>query len=78
MMNWFEAQKIYSIVAVEEINRKLNLITRRAYGYRSYDMLKIALFHTLGHLQSLLLPTDSNEEAFIVVMRLSKEHLVST
>lgn len=50
MMNWFEARKIYSSGAVEGMNRKLNLITRRAYGYRSYDVLKVALFHTLGHL----------------------------
>ena len=50
MMNWFEARKMYSSGAVEGMNRKLNLITRRAYGYRSYDVLKVALFHTLGHL----------------------------
>jgi len=50
MMNWFEAKKVYSSGAVEGMNRKLNLITRRAYGYRSYDVLKVALFHTMGHL----------------------------
>lgn len=50
MMNWFEAKKLYSSGAVEGMNRKLNLITRRAYGYRSYEVLKVALFHTLGHL----------------------------
>ena len=50
MMNWFEAKKLYSSGAVEGMNRKLNLITRRAYGYRNYDVLKVALFHTLGHL----------------------------
>lgn len=50
IMNWFEAQKAYSSGAVEGMNRKINLITRKAYGYRSYEVLKIALFHTLGHL----------------------------
>lgn len=50
MMNWFEAKKVYSSGAVEGMNRKLNLITRRAYGYRNYDVLRVALFHTLGHL----------------------------
>lgn len=50
MMNWFEARKMYSSGAVEGMNRKLNLITRRAYGYRNYEVLKVALFHTLGHL----------------------------
>ena len=32
------------------MNRKINLITRKAYGYRRYEVLKIALFHTLGDL----------------------------
>ena len=50
IMNWFEARKTYSSGAVEGMNRKINLITRKAYGYRSYDVLKIALFHALGHL----------------------------
>ncbi len=50
MMNWFKAKKVYSSGTVEGMNRKLNLITRRAYGYRSYDVLKVALFHTLGQL----------------------------
>ena len=49
-MNWFEAQKAYSSGAVEGMNRKINLITRKAYGYRNYEVLKIALFHALGHL----------------------------
>lgn len=50
IMNWFKAKKLFSSGAVEGMNRKVNLITRKAYGYRSYEVLKIALFHTLGHL----------------------------
>jgi transposase len=50
LMNWFEAKKKFSSGAVEGMNRKVNLITRKSYGYRSYDVLKISLFHTLGHL----------------------------
>lgn len=50
MMNWFEAKKAFSSGIVEGLNRKINLVTRKAYGYRSYDVLKIALFHTLGEL----------------------------
>ena len=50
MMNWFKAKKAYSSGTVEGLNRKINLVTRRAYGYRSYDVLKIALFHTMGAL----------------------------
>ena len=50
IMNWFKAKKLFSSGAVEGMNRKVNLITRKAYGYRSYEVLKIALFHSLGHL----------------------------
>jgi len=50
MMNWFKAKKAYSSGSVEGLNRKINLVTRKAYGYKSFDVLKIALFHTLGDL----------------------------
>jgi len=50
MMNWFKAKKAYSSGIVEGLNRKVNLVTRKAYGFRSYDVLKIALFHTMGNL----------------------------
>lgn len=49
-MNWFIAKKLYSGGAVEGMNRKINLVTRRSYRFRSFEVLKIALFHTLGHL----------------------------
>jgi transposase len=48
MINWFKAKKMYSSGAVEGLNRKVNLVTRKAYDYKSYDVLKIALFHTMG------------------------------
>ena len=50
MMNWFKAKKQFSGGAVEGMNRKVNLITRKAYGYRTFSVLQVALFHTLGHL----------------------------
>jgi transposase len=50
ILNWFRARKAFSSGAVEGMNRKLNLVTRKAYGFRSYEVLKIALFHTLGQL----------------------------
>lgn len=50
MNNWFKARKVYSSGTVEGLNRKVNLVTRKAYGYKSYHVLKIALFHTLGEL----------------------------
>jgi len=50
ILNWFVAKKAFSSGAVEGMNRNINLVTRKAYGYRSYEVLKIALFHALGHL----------------------------
>ncbi len=50
MMNWFKAKKQYSSGVVEGLNRKVNLVTRKAYGFKSYETLKIALFHTMGNL----------------------------
>lgn len=50
MLNWFRAKKSYSSGSVEGLNRKINLVTRKAYGYKSFDVLKIALFHTMGDL----------------------------
>jgi transposase len=35
---------------VEGLNRNVNLVTRKAYGFRTFDALEIALYHTLGKL----------------------------
>lgn len=50
IMNWFKAKKAYNSGVVEGMNRKINLVTRKSYGFRSFDVLKIALFHTMGEL----------------------------
>jgi len=50
IMNWFKAKKVYSCGVVEGMNRKINLVTRKAFGFRSFDVLKVALFHTMGDL----------------------------
>jgi transposase len=50
VMNWFRARKAYSMGAVEGMNRKINLVTRKSFGFRSLDVLTIALFHTMGDL----------------------------
>lgn len=50
ILNWFKAKKQFSSGIVEGMNRKVNLVTRKGYGFRSYEVLKIALFHTMGSL----------------------------
>ena len=50
IMNYFKAKKQLSSGVVEGLNRKVNLATRKAYGYRTFDALHTALFQTMGDL----------------------------
>lgn len=50
LMNYFKAKKAYSSGIVEGLNIKINLAIRKAYGYRSFEIMKVALFHQLGDL----------------------------
>ena len=50
LLNWFRAKGEISSGAVEGLNNKIRVVTRRAYGFRTYDAMEIALFHTLARL----------------------------
>ena len=50
IMNWFKAKKLLSSGAVEGLNLKAKLTMRKAYGFKSPECLKMALYHTLGKL----------------------------
>lgn len=50
LLNWFRARGQISAAIVEGFNNKAKLTTRKAYGFRSYRCLEIALYHTLGQL----------------------------
>jgi transposase len=50
LLNWFRAKGEVSAGAVEGLNNKIRVVTRRAYGFRSYETMEIALYHTLGRL----------------------------
>ena len=50
LLNWFRARGTISAAAVEGLNNKLKLTTRKAYGFRTFRALEIALYHTLGDL----------------------------
>jgi len=50
LLNWFRARGQISAAVVEGFNNKAKLTTRKAYGFRSYRCLEIALYHTLGQL----------------------------
>jgi len=50
ILNWFRARGTISAGTVEGLNNKCKLTMRKAYGFRMYETIKIALFHTLGDL----------------------------
>ena len=50
LMNYFKANKQYNSGIVEGFNLRVKLGGRKAFGYRSFDVMKVALFHQLGKL----------------------------
>jgi transposase len=49
LLNWFEAQGLSSGI-VEGLNNKAKLAMRKAYGFREFETIQVALFHQLGKL----------------------------
>jgi len=50
ILNYFIAKKEFNSGIVEGMNRKVNLTVRKAYGFRSFDVMQTALYHQLGNL----------------------------
>lgn len=50
ILNWFRARGEISAAAVEGLNNKIRVVTRRSYGFRTYEAMEIALYHALGKL----------------------------
>jgi transposase len=50
IFNYWKAKKAFNSGVVEGLNRKVNVVTRKVYGFRSEEVYRIALFHTLGGL----------------------------
>jgi transposase len=50
ILNWFRAKGEISSGVVEGLNNKIRVVTRRSYGFRTYEAMEIALYHTLGRL----------------------------
>ena len=44
-MNWFRARGELSSAAVEGLNNKIRVVTRRSYGFRTYNGIEVALYH---------------------------------
>ena len=50
ILNWFKAKKRFSSGIVEGLNNKAKLTMRKSYGFRSPEVLEMALYHALGQL----------------------------
>jgi len=60
LLNWFRAKGEISNGAVEGLNNKIRVVTRRSYGFRTYNALEIALYHNQNQ------PIDSAEDALLL------------
>lgn len=49
ILNWFEAKALSSGI-VEGFNSKAKLTMKKAYGFRTFRAIQVALYHTLGDL----------------------------
>ena len=50
ILNWFRAKDQIALGAVEGLNNKAKVTTKKAYGFKSFEVIKLALYHTLGDL----------------------------
>lgn len=50
LLNYFKAKKLYSSGVVEGLNNKAKVTMRKSYGFRSFRILELALYHSLGKL----------------------------
>ena len=55
ILNWFRAKGAISNAVTEGLNNKTRVITRRSYGFRTYNAMEAALYHNLGHLPEPIL-----------------------
>jgi len=50
IFNWFRTEERYSNGIVEGFNNKAKLAMRKAYGFKTFNTIELALYHQLGDL----------------------------
>ena len=50
LLNYFRAKKQFSSGVVEGLNNKVKVTMRKSYGFRTFRITEIALYHALGRL----------------------------
>ena len=61
--DYFRARKPFSSGMVEGLNNKAKLTMRKSYGFRTFHVTEIALYHTLGKLPDTDVAYNSSDEA---------------
>src|ERR1700732_4716331 len=63
ILNYFRAQKLFSSGVVEGLNNKAKVTMRKSYGFRTFRVLELALYHSLAKLPEPQVTTISSEES---------------
>ena len=50
LLNYFRAKKQFSSGVIEGLNNKAKVTLRKAYGYRTFTIAELSLYHVLGKL----------------------------
>ena len=50
ILNWFKMRGRLSNGIVEGFNNKAKLTIKKSYGFKSYEIAELALYHVLGNL----------------------------
>jgi transposase len=50
ILNYFTAKKQFSSGVVEGLNNKVKVTMRKSYGFRTFRITELALYHALGKL----------------------------
>lgn len=50
LLNYFKAKKQFSSGVIEGLNNKAKVTMRKAYGYRTFRIAELSLYHVLGRL----------------------------
>jgi transposase len=50
LLNYFKARKEFSSGVVEGLNNKAKVVMRKSYGFRTFRVLELALYHSLAKL----------------------------
>ena len=50
LLNYFKAKKQFSSGIIEGLNNKAKVTMRKAYGYRTFRIAELSLYHVLGRL----------------------------